>query len=605
MDLPGGYPRKMASIKTLICGIGQIRLSRCHEKIDVILLWIQKHELWQGRLRVLLLPGLFMLLAAVVYLPYLDYVDLTHEEPKRVLMARNMLEGGSWLVPYTEDLGNYLIKPPGYSWAVAVVSHVLGEVNAWNARMTSVFSAMLLTTFMLLITRSMIGPIGRSVLGLALIFSPELAIKATLAEIDILFTFFVSASLWTWFYLWRQGMRDHRLWWLSATLVGLAFLTKRETALVFYYFSVFAFLWIKGQQRLLWSQGHISAMVVTLGLCCLWWIPAMQTAGVATFLQTLVSEAGKTGSAPGFLEVVEHWFSYPFAVLSACLPFSFLLVLLFLPDMREKLRDQYGEVYTFCLVALVVNFPLYWLLPDAAVRYFAPMMPTMLVLCAMLIETAWRGSPETMVQRMIRGIGTITLVLALLPAIFMLIMPFSALTFDSPMPLFPWLGIGMGFLCIGGIVLFWRYKVDGIRLWFSFAILAIILRMFYINGVYPLMAQKIAHRCNLSGIITDIAQQIPLESKVQALVSLPEDFWFYAPRKDMLISARRLNKTHTITSRYILTIDKIGAPLPNLPATIIKMYPCKKQYFLLYRLFDEEELPHYAFSPPLGTSPKS
>ena len=92
------------------------------------------------------IAGIFIavaLLSIVICLPYLDTLQLWHEEPRRALIAEDMKQSGNYIVPrYMEEI--YVAKPPLYNWLVIAVSLPFGEISELSIRLTSFICLLLL-----------------------------------------------------------------------------------------------------------------------------------------------------------------------------------------------------------------------------------------------------------------------------------------------------------------------------------------------------------------------------------------------------------------------------------------------------------------------------
>ena len=66
---------------------------------------------------------LLCILSLVMNLPYIHLREFQGEEGKRVIIAKNMLETGEWVVPYVEGKV-YLNKPPLFNWLQIGRAHV-------------------------------------------------------------------------------------------------------------------------------------------------------------------------------------------------------------------------------------------------------------------------------------------------------------------------------------------------------------------------------------------------------------------------------------------------------------------------------------------------
>ena len=90
-----------------------------------------------------------LLIIAAVYVPHLGTIFLTDlgEEAKRAIIARHMMESGDYLIPYLSE-NIYTKKPPGYNWFICLTSLLGGgEVTVFSARLTSVISMAVITSY--------------------------------------------------------------------------------------------------------------------------------------------------------------------------------------------------------------------------------------------------------------------------------------------------------------------------------------------------------------------------------------------------------------------------------------------------------------------------
>ena len=85
-----------------------------------------------------------ILIACVCFILYgfgLGTLQLKHEEPRRALVAREMILTDTWLVSHLNG-EPYLAKPPAFSWQIAFFSIVAGEVTETTARLPSALAVL-------------------------------------------------------------------------------------------------------------------------------------------------------------------------------------------------------------------------------------------------------------------------------------------------------------------------------------------------------------------------------------------------------------------------------------------------------------------------------
>lgn len=469
---------------------------------------------------------------SVVYLPWLGLLDLLLEEPRRALIARTMLETGDYLVP---RLGGeiYTAKPPLFNWIIAISAKLGGGLNEWTARLPSALAVALLAAVFLWTTRSILSLPGTLFLGFALILAPEIVAKGTLAEIEAVFTLLVALSIWSWYLLDYRGRRGWRLWGLPLALVALAYLAKREPAVVFFYLSVVPYLLLQRRWRDLIAPGHIGAALLALGVVGGWlMLVAMQT-GWEALWETLQREVLQRGTRQSWQEIGRHVLLYPLELLVAIFPFSLMLPLLFGSRLRAALRIRYGNLMLFCGVALVANLPLYWFRGDASVRYFMPLFPFALVLAAMVFDALWK-EPQllgTRGTRYLNAAGWFCLGLAaLLLTLFVvtIALPFFAADRQALLP--PLLALCCA--AAAGATLWSVYRARAHRfaaaLLGSFVLVVLLARAVYFNLLLPDKRQRVAAERNAPAIVAQVRRLAP-HTPVAAR-GVPWAVWYYAPR---------------------------------------------------------------------------
>ncbi len=474
-----------------------------------------------------------VILVAALYLPWLGFVDLLVEEPRRALIARTMLESGDFLVP---RLGGeiYTAKPPLFNWAVAGLGALSGVVNEWSARLPSVLATLTLALILVHGTRRELGRPGRWFLGLSLVLAPEILAKGTLAEIEMLFTLLVAASLWSWHALWRAGHSGWRLWLAPLLLVALAYLAKREPAVLFFYLGVVPYLALRGRWRELFGPGHLAAFGAFVLVVGGWLSLVAAQVGWEALWATLQREVLSRGvSAFGWRDLLVHVLLYPLELLAALLPFSLLLPPLLSRRVRGMLRERYGELAVFAGVALVANLPLYWLRGDASVRYFLPMFPFALLLAALVFDAAWTqlGEWTTAWRTYLRRVSL--LLYWLIPALVLLLVATTLLP-RHEVGRFNLLPEALVyFVATAALAAAWLDRGRPARQPVAVLLpvmvgLVVLGRMIYFNALLPDKAFRAARDHNAPAIAATLARSAAGQP-VQVWGEVPWAIWYYAP----------------------------------------------------------------------------
>ncbi|QDO99894.1 ArnT family glycosyltransferase [Thalassotalea sp. PS06] len=339
------------------------------------------------RKRLFFLIGILIAIIAIValYIPGMDTIWLYHEETRRALVAREMAQNGTWLTP-TINQQAYWAKPPLFNWTIILTSSFTGgEINELSARLPSLLFTFAGIISLFLFTRRYLSLRVQVWLMLMVLFTPELARKATSAELDTVFMVLVNLSLFTWFYYW-QKQQSKTAWVVSMTCLGLAYLCKREAALLCYFLTIFGFLtycrlWPKVNKTVL-----LSTLLIPIIFAALWWLPMLVKFGLQSSVELNQAEMAARQNKGSTIEYLLGVIKYPFEVWLALLPASLLLPVLLAKSLRMRLKENYGDLYLFCLVGIVLNLLPVMLIGDSNVRYFMPMFILALLLSAMIID---------------------------------------------------------------------------------------------------------------------------------------------------------------------------------------------------------------------------
>ena len=137
---------------------------------------------------------IYLLLAATIILAIglllnLGVQPLYLEEPRRCMIAMEMLENGNWLVP--TELGDfYYKKPPVYNWMLMISALSFGGFSELALRLPTVLSAVAVSVLMFFLGRKYVD--WRFGWITALLFPLSGGILfyfSILAEIDLFYSF--------------------------------------------------------------------------------------------------------------------------------------------------------------------------------------------------------------------------------------------------------------------------------------------------------------------------------------------------------------------------------------------------------------------------------
>jgi len=529
-------------------------------------------------------------LGALLYLPWLGFTDLVHEETRRAVIARTMMDSGNYLVPYLAEQ-IYLNKPPLFNWLIALVSLPGGEVTEFTGRLPSVLSLITLALLMVFTAGRHLDAPARWLLGIGVLFTGELMHKSVLATMDATFTLLVSAGLWTWYLLDERGRRGLALWLPPAVFVAGAFLTKREPALLFHYLGIGAFLLTRGRFLELFRPPHLLAAAVTAALVLLWLGPMIYLAGPAAVLENLQQQVLSRGLSPAFGDYLEHFLRYPLEILIAALPTSVLLIALAWPSVRRAVHARHGRLFVFAAVVVLINLPVYWFRADSAVRYFLPMFPTMAVLAAMVFDTLWHqagrwpaGARRT---QFVLALILLTATAGFAGAAVVLSIPGVAPEVAGP--ILPWpamIAVGLaGLFAVAWPV--WRFGRDtAVLVLVAVLGFGIGLRTIEMSFRIPYEARRIVEENDdVPAILARIRDALPDGvEQVQAIGTMPHAVWFY-DQAGLVVPMARYRASGELASPYVLiwTERRGEADLPGFETEPVVRIPYEDEDFILLR----------------------
>jgi len=338
-------------------------------------------------------------IALAMYLPLIGDNPWNGNEPTRVAVAQDMLRTGNWITP-TLHGKLYLTKPPLMNWLIAASGAIFGGIREWTSRLPSVFAMIATGLAVYFMTRQWLNRDSRFIAAIATISMTGLLKKGVSAEIDALFILFVAVILLVWLNGYTKGWRPVVLWGVSLFLVGIAFLTKGPHAAVFFYFTVSAYLLFRKRISFFFSKAHAAGIIIAFAVLLVYLSMVLQEITLSSYLDMWKMQITSRGSgrhADGFLQ---HLVNYPPDAAMSFMPWVLLVLPVLLHrDLRERARRLFkNELAVFSLVMIAVNFPLYWLLPNAYVRYFLPAGPFIAIVIAMLVDSVvsyLQERPET------------------------------------------------------------------------------------------------------------------------------------------------------------------------------------------------------------------
>lgn len=302
-----------------------------------------------------------------------DIPFLSVNEARRAVTAREMYEGGQWLLPYMNGT-LYLTKPPLFNWLTLLPTQLLGAATEWALRLPSALFGLSSCVVVYLLGNRLGGRQVGLYAAMLLAANTGFSLFARRAEIEMTLTGLSLLSLLAaWPYLFGQGGRRWVL--LSFALTGLALLTKGPVCLLFVVAPLLVFAFLR-QPRARAYLCSVPGWLIAVLIGGSWYLAVSLQLGWdvwATILQRdIVNKVSGEGGA-------EPWYAYLLYLAGDFAPFW--LVLLVRPRQLWRQIRARAELQ---LLACCVLLPLlvFSLFSDKHAKYLLPTYPALALLLA-------------------------------------------------------------------------------------------------------------------------------------------------------------------------------------------------------------------------------
>lgn len=303
---------------------------------------------------------------------------LTHNEARRLVVLRELLQSGDWLIP-TKNGQVYLQKPPLFTWFGAVFGTLSGSSAEWVLRLPAALSGMAATWLLFFGLKRHIGRWAALFGSTVLVTSYFFAAKARLAELNILLVLCVFAALLCFYdYVCNGGRRQL---YLAFAVLGLAFMTKGPVALLFFIPPVLIYgIWEKDRRvlrALISARGWLLFALIAIP----WYLYVNLHLDGFPMLSVIHSEVSA--------KVVEEshrpepLYYYVRHLLGAFAPWVLLLFYRPLRTLREMSASRPGRFFG---LAALVPLLIFSLMDYKRDKYILPMYPALAVCFGMLAD---------------------------------------------------------------------------------------------------------------------------------------------------------------------------------------------------------------------------
>jgi 4-amino-4-deoxy-L-arabinose transferase-like glycosyltransferase len=321
---------------------------------------------------------LFVLLVASL-IHRLGYQPLYQEEPRRALIALEMIYNDNYIVP-TEFGEYYYKKPPVWNWII-LGGYKLFGVNEFAVRIFSVLSFISMGLLIYLVCKRYFTRDHAIISSLFFLVSLDLYFYfSLLGEIDIFYALITFASFIAIFHFY-EVKKYHLLFILTYTLSAIGFLTKGFPSIIFLILSLLTFFIYKRDVKRLFSFYHLVGIILFMAIIGYYFILYNQYNDSTYYLSQLWSRSSKrTLLQENLINLLQHAYLFPFSILKNILPASVMIIFLFQKKFLNKIRQN--KLLEFSFFIFIVNVLVYWISPGTRARYIYMLYPFPIIILA-------------------------------------------------------------------------------------------------------------------------------------------------------------------------------------------------------------------------------
>jgi len=424
---------------------------------------------------------IFALLLVSLFLN-LGLAPLKHEEPRRALIALEMMFRDNWIVP-TEFGEYYYKKPPLFNWVLIAGLTLFEDHPELGVRFFPILSFIGMGLLVFWMGKRYVNFDFGMLAGLLTLSMVDILyyFSATAGEIDLFYSLLTLAGFFTIFHFY-QRQQYGQLFIFTYLLGALGTLTKGLPSIVFLGISIGIFFLYQRELKRLLSKEHflgIAVYLLVVGGYFYWYSQYNSLEGLFAKDESLWSQASdRTLLRNTFTRLVPHFLLFPLDTLQNIAPASLLIIFLFQKKILSFLSRN--QLILCCLIIFMANILVYWISPGTRSRYVYMLYP--LAVMVLSYGYFYHTDRRARLEKLFRYLVAVLIGLTLLAC---LTMPFI----ESLAELSNLQGIALGSLLAASTLLFYWFKKPQQSL-LQLIALAVIIRIIFALTVLPLRAQS-------------------------------------------------------------------------------------------------------------------
>lgn len=308
------------------------------------------------------------------------------EEPRRAVIAREMLQSGDWIVPRIQGVP-HKSRPPLQNWLIAAASVLTGSVDAWAIRLPSLLATLATTVLVYGYSHRRAGEPVAVLSATCYVTLYEVLEYGRLGETEAVFTVFVASSLLLWHWGHCERWNPWFTWPLCYLLAGCGMLTKGLQAPLYFAGGVGIFLLAHRRLREAFTLPHLFGLATLAMSVGAWQLAFICHTGWDAGVEIYSHNIAARFIEPTNDSFLAHLVIFPTEVFAVMLPGSLLLLAAFHRVVRNRLSEQRSTIF-FLAASAAWAFIFVWLPPGGRARYYMPLMPLIAVLTG-LVGDAW------------------------------------------------------------------------------------------------------------------------------------------------------------------------------------------------------------------------
>ncbi len=328
-----------------------------------------------------------LLLLCIALAGSLTSMELRAEEPRRALVAMEMVMRNEWIVPKIHD-AEYYNKPPLFNWLMAAVFTLTGSFGEVAVRLPSLLAFLFAAFLVFKITGTYTSKKTGVIAAFLLLCSADILFYGSVntGEIDLFFMLLVFLQAIAIFHYSQKEQWLH-MFVLSYIFTSAGVLTKFLPALLFQAVALAVWLAYTRQFRRLFSWQHFAGIVCCALLAGSYFYVYSTKADVWKLLINLINESTQqSGLESDALRTLITFLKSPLLLFYILLPGSLLLYFTRYKSARSAITRN--PLMVFSLLFILFNIPVYIITSKIHNRYLYPLFPFAAILFAGIYHAA-------------------------------------------------------------------------------------------------------------------------------------------------------------------------------------------------------------------------